>query len=564
MLTYANIRTNKNQPVSSARVIQSYAGIYDFQLQDNRPGSFAATNISQTYLTDNRPQSIIQKKRRDALANYQPVYTGIQKKENKTGLPDNLKSGIENLSGISMDDVKVHYHSDKPAQLNAHAYAKGTDIHIAPGQEKHLPHEAWHVVQQKQGRVRPTMQMKGNVNINDNKELEKEADAMGKVAASIIKQETGYKPMQLLHHSSSGSTVQGMLVLSSENLSEGERERFVSISSLDIYDTEELLNVIEEIPDFASFEKNALKHADGRVWVFKADFRFHYEDPSSLKEISNQLKEREKELNRQPGGFSGKSRTADDAMKNQEREDTKTKYQDPKKTVKSPSGLGSVKETIDPPSQNYAKSELTINAGSSYVIAEIKHYGPWDKGSRQPSQSQVMGVVNAKNYIKFIRQTEDVKGRFEWLHLIGSSLGGLNILGNLVAGTFDANTEEIPMEIKLGRMKEKGFNNHFIVFRAETALEGDSWIATRRLTLSGTDSFGNKITRDYDPMRKLVLTGKEYDELMGLADEARLNNAGGVMVVTPRMSLLLYSVLAVVVAVGTMISINWLYSQLGK
>src|SRR5690242_8798048 len=30
----------------------------------------------------------------------------VQKKENSTGLPDNLKSGIESLSGYSMDDVK--------------------------------------------------------------------------------------------------------------------------------------------------------------------------------------------------------------------------------------------------------------------------------------------------------------------------------------------------------------------------------------------------------------------------------------------------------------------------
>ncbi|MEO9481942.1 MAG: DUF4157 domain-containing protein [Ekhidna sp.] len=85
-----------------------------------------------------------------------------QRKSNKTGLPDNLKSGIENLSGHSMDDVKVHYNSSRPAQLQAHAFAQGNQIHLAPGQEKHLPHEAWHVVQQKQGRVRPTMQLKGN------------------------------------------------------------------------------------------------------------------------------------------------------------------------------------------------------------------------------------------------------------------------------------------------------------------------------------------------------------------------------------------------------------------
>src|SRR5262249_47787733 len=99
----------------------------------------------------------------------------IQKKENNTGMPDNLKNGIENLSGIAMDDVKVHYNSDKPSQLNALAYAQGTNIHVGAGQEKHLPHEAWHVVQQKQGRVSATMQMKG-IGINDDKGLEKEAD----------------------------------------------------------------------------------------------------------------------------------------------------------------------------------------------------------------------------------------------------------------------------------------------------------------------------------------------------------------------------------------------------
>lgn len=102
-----------------------------------------------------------------------------EQKPNNTGMPDNLKSGIENLSGYSMDDVKVHYNSDKPAQLNAHAYAQGTDIHVAPGQEQHLPHEAWHVVQQKQGRVQPTMQMKAGVPVNDDAGLENEADVMG-------------------------------------------------------------------------------------------------------------------------------------------------------------------------------------------------------------------------------------------------------------------------------------------------------------------------------------------------------------------------------------------------
>jgi hypothetical protein len=115
----------------------------------------------------------------DGSPRQQAAPAPVQKKENETGLPDHLKAGVENLSGHSLDDVQVHYNSAKPAQLQAHAYAQGTDIHVAPGQEQHLPHEAWHVVQQKQGRVRPTMQLKGKVAVNDDAGLEKEADVMG-------------------------------------------------------------------------------------------------------------------------------------------------------------------------------------------------------------------------------------------------------------------------------------------------------------------------------------------------------------------------------------------------
>ncbi len=96
-----------------------------------------------------------------------------------SSLPAPLRTGIERLSGLAMDDVRVHRNSPAPAGLGAVAYAKGSEIHLGPGQERHLPHEAWHVVQQKQGRVRPTMQLKAGVAINDESGLEQEADAMG-------------------------------------------------------------------------------------------------------------------------------------------------------------------------------------------------------------------------------------------------------------------------------------------------------------------------------------------------------------------------------------------------
>lgn len=109
---------------------------------------------------------------------------------NLLGMPDNLKSGIESLSGYSMDDVRVHYNSDKPATVQALAYTQGTDIHVAPGQEHVLPHEAWHVAQQMAGRVTPTTNI-GGMPVNDNAALEHEADVMGEKAVTQRKADGG-------------------------------------------------------------------------------------------------------------------------------------------------------------------------------------------------------------------------------------------------------------------------------------------------------------------------------------------------------------------------------------
>ncbi|WP_206366496.1 DUF4157 domain-containing protein [Sphingomonas gei] len=98
---------------------------------------------------------------------------------NRTGLPDGLKAGVEQLSGVQLDDVRVHRNSSQPAQMQASAFAQGSDIHLGPGQEHHLAHEAWHVAQQKQGRVRPTRQLRAALPVNDDPGLEREADTMG-------------------------------------------------------------------------------------------------------------------------------------------------------------------------------------------------------------------------------------------------------------------------------------------------------------------------------------------------------------------------------------------------
>ncbi len=101
------------------------------------------------------------------------------------GLPASLKAGVEALSGFSLDSVRVHFNSSRPAQIKALAYTQGLDIHVGPGQERHLPHEAWHVVQQAQGRVSAERQLKSGVSVNEDGVLEREADEMGERASRM-------------------------------------------------------------------------------------------------------------------------------------------------------------------------------------------------------------------------------------------------------------------------------------------------------------------------------------------------------------------------------------------
>lgn len=96
---------------------------------------------------------------------------------NRTGIPDYMKASFESRSGMSFDHVRVHYNSPRPAQFQALAYTQGTQVYIAPGEERHLKHELGHVVQQMQGRVRATRTLNG-MPLNDNPALEREADNM--------------------------------------------------------------------------------------------------------------------------------------------------------------------------------------------------------------------------------------------------------------------------------------------------------------------------------------------------------------------------------------------------
>jgi hypothetical protein len=115
-------------------------------------------------------------------------------------LPDPVRMKMESSLGNDFSNVKIH-ENNKPSDIGALAYTQGDDIHFAPGQynpesnkgQELLGHELTHVVQQREGRVKATTQAKG-LAVNDEPELEKEADEMGSKVAQLKADPTALPP----------------------------------------------------------------------------------------------------------------------------------------------------------------------------------------------------------------------------------------------------------------------------------------------------------------------------------------------------------------------------------
>ncbi len=100
------------------------------------------------------------------------------------GLPEDLRGSTESLSGMNLGDVSVHRNSARPALIGAEAYAQGSDIYLGPGADRHLPHEAWHVVQQMRHQVPATDVREDGLAVNLDPSLEREAQTYGAKAAA--------------------------------------------------------------------------------------------------------------------------------------------------------------------------------------------------------------------------------------------------------------------------------------------------------------------------------------------------------------------------------------------
>lgn len=104
-------------------------------------------------------------------------------------MPPAVQAKMERAFGTDFSAVRI-YEGPRATALGALAYTQGSEVHFASGHyqpnspagQALLGHELAHTVQQRQGRVPTTLQLKG-VGVNDDAALEREADVAGARAA---------------------------------------------------------------------------------------------------------------------------------------------------------------------------------------------------------------------------------------------------------------------------------------------------------------------------------------------------------------------------------------------
>lgn len=106
-------------------------------------------------------------------------------------------------------------------------------------------------------------------------------------------------------------------------------------------------------------------------------------------------------------------------------------------------------------------ADVVATTYQRYVVGEtIKTTGRVPVGGRTgsgASKKAAMGNTSASNAAgRASKAAADSRHHYEWLHLKGDSLGGLVAANNLVAGSYHANTEMIPLESAIRAAQDRG------------------------------------------------------------------------------------------------------------
>ncbi len=188
------IRTAQNSPMAQMKFTEpepvqekTVQGLMDEEEPLQGKGIVQKIELEDEELAQSKPMAQREIDEDEIQAKFHSASLPVQKKDNRTGLPDHVKGRMESSFNTDFSDVKVHANSGKAPEVGALAYTQGSDIHFAPGQfspesasgRQLLGHELAHVVQQRQGRVQPTTEVNG-MPVNDSTSLEREADIQGR------------------------------------------------------------------------------------------------------------------------------------------------------------------------------------------------------------------------------------------------------------------------------------------------------------------------------------------------------------------------------------------------
>ncbi|XXT22746.1 DUF4157 domain-containing protein [Sorangium sp. So ce429] len=432
-------------------------------------------------------------------------------------MPEAVQQKMEGAFSADFSDVRVHAGSARATALGALAYTQGSDIHVAPGRwapetgrgQELLGHELAHVVQQREGRVRATAQMKG-VALNDDPALEREADAMGARAAH---------QGQPSHHG--GEQALGAVARSPAQLPcaadrvtvqrakrklgdadperstkrirvnpapEGSGVRHTAHDGIIAY----LVRVLPTLEDDDDVDLAAQwKNEANKLIVESETLEQAYENAhsrASRASLTKQLNEITHELNQilnkiqitfstTEGGFSAVGRASDLDVKFQEQSepapegytedtdftlDTKLggtplseRFKVFKKTGETRASDAAAGQRVtvmnkqmdskQPPPEGELK-RLEKELDSVETEQKVKYAGSPRPMPRGQGQASAMSNTNATGYAWLTGIDKWKSSQWEWLHVRAASLGGATDSTNLVVGTRDANTHMIPFE----------------------------------------------------------------------------------------------------------------------
>ncbi|HKE78255.1 MAG TPA: DUF4157 domain-containing protein [Solirubrobacteraceae bacterium] len=410
--------------------------------------------------------------------------------EYRSPLPHALRAGVEQLSGVALDDVEVHHNSPAPGRLLAAAYTQGPEIHLAPGREADLAHEAWHVVQQKRGVVPATGRVAG-APINNSPALEREADEMGAHAARLTSAHAPRPATPIAARAPTSSPViQARWLVAPDG-----KACFWEEDGTPASDRPYFLRGVKKIdapkPSSYSVEPST---SDVRPRRGARTFYTHehfvaiknLKEPSAPKDNYNPF-----------GRFASPkvssfvpSPQLSDALRTSLLERLAEKDKTFKKQTGLPPNVGTslrgyplqilveggatldyIEETdfgavyaLGPPNPassdpvraedvtgltNLPPTSADVKIGTNFAITP-KGMEPWSGEKRGISQNTVMGA-SAGDVVANAGFDKDEGLGWEWLHMIAHSMGGLEVhgpqvSGNLVAGTSECNTQMIVVE----------------------------------------------------------------------------------------------------------------------